>query len=96
MVGERDTAYGRAERCLEFEQQIQTWRKTYGGYPGHFEWEPGVGHQVPDLDKLAEMLKVARKPHPASIVWAQSDDVLKRCYWIEAPHPRIRDASTPR
>ncbi len=88
MVGERDTAYGRAERCLEFEREIQSWRGRYGGYPGHFEWEPGVGHQVPDLDKLAEMFKAgARKPHPARIVWAQSDDVLQHFYWIEAPNP---------
>jgi hypothetical protein len=88
MVGERDTAYGRAERCLEFEREIQAWRGRYGGYPGHFEWEPGVGHQVPDLDKLAEMLKAGgRKPHPTRIVWAQSDDVLKHFYWIQAPHP---------
>ncbi len=88
MVGERDTAYGRAERCLQFEQELQTWRKSYGGYPGHFEWEPGVGHQVPDLDKLAEMLKGGpRNPYPSRIVWAQSDEVLKHFYWIEAPHP---------
>ena len=88
MVGERDTAYGRAERCLEFEREIQSWRKSYGGYPGRFEWEPGVGHQVPDLDKLADMLKGSeRKPYPSRIVWAQSDDVLKHFYWIEASHP---------
>jgi hypothetical protein len=88
MVGERDTAYGRAERCLEFEREIQTWRGRYGGYPGRFEWEPGVGHQVPDLDKLAEMLKAGgRKPHPTRIVWAQSDDALKHFYWIQALHP---------
>jgi hypothetical protein len=87
MVGEHDTDYGRAERCLNFEREIQAWRKSYGGYPGHFEWEPGVGHQVPDLDKLAEMFKAGRKPYPARIVWAQSDDVLHHCYWIEAPHP---------
>ena len=65
MVGERDTAYGRAERCLAFEREIQNWRARYGGYAGHFEWEPGVGHQVPDRDKLAEMLKAPwRKPRP--------------------------------
>ena len=70
---------------------------SYGGYPGRFEWEPGVGHQVPDLDKLAEMLKAPwRKPQPARIVWAQSDDVLKHFYWVEAPHPSPRDASRPR
>ena len=88
MVGERDTAYGRAERCLDFEREIQAWRRSYGGYPGRFEWEPGVGHQVPDLDKLAEMLKSGpRKPQPARIVWAQSDNVLRHFYWVEAPNP---------
>jgi hypothetical protein len=91
MVGERDTAYGRAERCLEFEREIQTWRGRYGGYPGRFEWEAGVGHQVPDLDKLAEMLKAgARKPWPSRVVWAQSDDVLRNFYWVEAPQPGPR------
>ena len=98
MVGERDTAYGRAERCLEFEREIQTWRGRYGGYPGRFEWEPGVGHQVPDLDKLAEMLKAGvEKPSPSRIIWAQSDDVLEHFYWIETP-PSIprRAASRPR
>jgi Transglutaminase-like superfamily len=88
MVGERDATYGRAERCLEFEREIQTWRGRYGGYPGRFEWEPGIGHQVPDLDKLAEMLMAgARKPWPSRVVWAQSDDVLRHFYWVEAPHP---------
>jgi hypothetical protein len=88
MVGERDTAYGRAERCLEFERAIQTWRGRYGGYPGRFEWEPGVGHQVPDLDKLGEMLKAGRRqPRPARIVWSQSDSVLKHSYWVETPRP---------
>ena len=88
MVGERDTAYGRAERCLDFEREIQAWRRSYGGYPGHFEWEPGVGHQVPDLDKLAEMLKAGpRKPQPTRIVWAQSDDVLRHFYWVETINP---------
>jgi Transglutaminase-like superfamily len=88
MVGERDTAYGRAERCLDFEREIQAWRRSYGGYPGRFEWEPGVGHRVPDLDKLAEMLKAGpRNPHPVRIVWAQSDDVLRHFYWVEAANP---------
>jgi hypothetical protein len=88
MVGERDTDYGRAERCLEFEQEIQTWRARFGGYPGRFEWETSVGHQVPDHDKLAEMLKAGwRKPRPERIVWAQSDNVLKHFYWVEARHP---------
>jgi transglutaminase-like putative cysteine protease len=88
MVGERDTDYGRAERCLAFEREIQTWRGRYGGYPGRFDWLPGVGHQVPDHDKLAEMFGAGpRKPRPARVVWAQSDDVVRHFYWLEAPHP---------
>jgi hypothetical protein len=88
MVGERDTDYGRAGSCLEFEREIQKWRAAYGGYPGQFEWETGVGHQVPDHDKLADMFKAGwRKPRPTRVVWAQSDDVLTHFYWIETPRP---------
>jgi Transglutaminase-like superfamily len=88
MVGERDTAYGRAERCLDFDREVQSWRKSFGGYPGHFEWETDIGHQVPDLDKLGEMFTSGvRKPYPTRIVWAQSDDVLHHFYWVEASHP---------
>ena len=69
-------------------KEIQACEGPYGGYPGRFEWVPGVGHSVPDRDKVAEMLKGgARNPYPSRIVWAQSDDVLKHFYWIEAPHP---------
>lgn len=88
MVGEKDTAFGRAERCLAFEKQVQTWRAERGGYPGAFEWRPGVGHSVPDRDKLAEMLKSPpRNAWPKRVYWAQTDDVLKHSFWVESPEP---------
>ncbi len=87
MVGEKDTAYGRAERCQKFAKLVEEWRKKSGGYPGEFEWRPGVGHSVPDRDKVAEMLKYTRDPHPAELVWVQSDSVLKNFYWVEADKP---------
>jgi dienelactone hydrolase len=88
MVGEKDTAYGRAERCQAFAKQVDAWRKQRGGYPGSFEWRPDVGHSVPDRDKLAEMIKAGpRNPYPKELVWVQSDDVLKHFFWIEAPKP---------
>ena len=97
MVGEKDTAYGRADRCREFAKELDGWKREYGGYPGGFEWKPGVGHSVPDRDKVAEMLKSgARDPWPERVVWAQSDDVLKHFYWIEAPKPADRAASRRR
>ena len=46
-----------------------------------------TGHLVPDHDKLAEMLKYKRDSWPKSIVWTQSDYVLKRFYWLEALEP---------
>jgi hypothetical protein len=87
MVGERDTAYGRAERCQRFAKLLDTWRGESGGYPGAFEWKPGVGHSVPDRDKVAELISVRRNAHPSRVVWIQSDPVLKNFYWLEASKP---------
>jgi hypothetical protein len=88
MVGERDAAYGRIDRGRKFESLMEGWRKTYGGYSADFEFPVGVGHLVPDHDKLAEMLKYNRDAWPKQLVWTQSDSVLKRNYWIEAPEPK--------
>ena len=72
MVGEKDTAYGRIDRGHKFEAQMEGWRKQYGGYPAEFDFPAGVGHLVPDHDKLAEMLKYNRDVWPKTIVWAQN------------------------
>ena len=42
---------------------------------------------MPDHDKLAEMLKYKRDTAPKTVIWTQSDTVLKRFYWLEAPTP---------
>ena len=88
MVGETDTAYGRIDRGRKFETQMDLWRKTYGGYSAQFDFPKGVGHLVPDHDKLAEMLKYKRDAWPKSIVWYQTDNVLTRNYWVEALEPK--------
>jgi poly(3-hydroxybutyrate) depolymerase len=87
MVGEKDTAYGRAERTRDFLKELAGWKARYGGYPGEVVLLKDIGHSVPDRDKVAEMLKSVRSTHPDKIVWSQSDDVLKHFYWIEAPKP---------
>ncbi|MFO0952854.1 MAG: transglutaminase domain-containing protein [Isosphaeraceae bacterium] len=88
MVGERDTAYGRADRCQAFAKKVEEWRSIYDGFPGWFEWRPGVGHSVPDREKVGEMLWAAtRNPWPKRVVWRQSDSVLTHCYWVETPKP---------
>jgi poly(3-hydroxybutyrate) depolymerase len=87
MVGEKDTAYGRADRCRSFIRSLESWKAKFGGYSGGVTILPGVGHSVPDRDIVAEMLKSgARNPRPDRLIWAMSDEVLKQFYWLEAPH----------
>jgi hypothetical protein len=91
MVGENDTAYSRASRCLSFAKQVDDWRGEHGGYPGTFEWRPDVGHSVPDREKVGEMIRSGpRKPWPKKLVWAQSDNVLTHHFWVEALKPAER------
>ena len=52
MVGDRDTAYGRADRCRAFIKAIEGLKARYGGYPGEVRILPGVGHHVPDRDMV--------------------------------------------
>jgi poly(3-hydroxybutyrate) depolymerase len=88
MVGDKDTAYGRADRCRAFVKAIEGLKSRFGGYPGEVAILPGVGHSVPDRDMVARMLKeVVRHPWPDRVVWAMSDEVLRHFYWLEAPHP---------
>jgi len=86
-VGVLDTAYGRIERSRKFMTQVEEWRKAYGGYTVSLAALEGVGHQVPDKDELATLLKNKRDAAPQKLVWTQSDTVLKRFYWLEALAP---------
>ncbi|WP_165222304.1 transglutaminase domain-containing protein [Aquisphaera insulae] len=89
MVGSKDTAHGRADRCQKFEAQRRTWKERLGGFEGGFEWKDGVGHSVPDRDKVAELLKAPpRDARPDRMVWVQSDSVIRRFYWLESPEPK--------
>jgi len=87
MVGALDTAYGRADRDQKFAINIEEWRKQYGGYSSEFSLMKDTGHLVPDHDKLADMLRYTRSSQPKTVVWTQSDAVLHRFYWLEAPEP---------
>ena len=87
-VGAMDNGYGRIDRAHKFQSAMDDWRKQYdGGYSSAFDF-PNTGHLVPDHDKLAEMLKYKRDAAPKYVVWTQSDSVIKRFYWLEAPEPQ--------
>ena len=88
MVGDKDNAYGRADRCRAFVKEIENLKARYGGYPGGIAIRPGVGHSVPDRDMVAEMLEsVPALPiRPASSGRCPTTS-LQHFYWLEAPHP---------
>lgn len=88
MIGENDTAFGRDWRCQAFAEKWSEWKEMYGGFVGGMEWLPGVGHSVPDRDKVRDLLGFGkRRAHPDHLVWAQSDSVLKDFFWLEVPDP---------
>lgn len=88
MTGALDNGYGRIDRDRAFMKRVDEWRQRYGGgYDITLTAPEGVGHLVPDHDFLAEMRKAKRDPFPKHLVWTQSDAVLKRFYWLEAPEP---------
>jgi len=87
IVGEEDTAYGRADRCREFETAVAGWKAKYGGYPGGLRFLKGVGHFVPDRDLTAELIKYSRDAWPQRVVWTQTDDRIHSFYWLTAEKP---------
>lgn len=87
MTGALDKDYGRIDRDRKFMAQVEDWRKEYGGYDITLTAPEGVGHLVPDHDVLADMLKRPRNAFPKHVVWTQTDTILKRFYWLEAPNP---------
>jgi transglutaminase-like putative cysteine protease len=88
-VGETDTAYGRIERCRAFQKQWEEWRAKYGGFDGGLEEVAGKGHQIGEheRDKLADLRKYTRNATPKRVLWTQTDDVIRRFYWLEALKP---------
>jgi hypothetical protein len=88
-VGETDTAYGRVERDRKFAADWEKWKALYGGFDGGLEEIKGRGHLIngTEADKIAELLKYTRNAAPKRVIWVQTDDVLKRFYWLEALKP---------
>jgi predicted esterase len=89
MVGEKDSAYGRRERCEKFNQEIQSLReKEGGGYPVDFELKQGYGHTgLPDRDKIKEMYGFTRNVIPRHVTWEPTDNTLTNYFWLAVAHP---------
>lgn len=90
MVGEKDTAYGRRERCERFADQIkQLQTENEGAYPVEFMFKKGFGHGgLPDRDMISEMYDHVRNPVPKHVTWEQTDSVVKRFFWLAVDKPQ--------
>ncbi len=89
MIGEKDTAYGRRERCERFNTEIEELKKGNPGfYPVLFEYKAGFGHGgLPDRDKIRDMYPNIRNPKPSSLTWDLTDGFLKDHFWIHVDNP---------
>lgn len=90
MIGEKDTAYGRRQRCETFAETIAKLREANkGDYPVAMEFKKGYGHGgLPDRDKIKEIIGLARNPVPRHVTWEPTDTLIKRLYWLGIPAPR--------
>jgi hypothetical protein len=91
-VGENDKDYGRVDRCRAFQKLWDGWKSQYGGFDGGVEVVPGRGHLINgfEANKTTELLKYSRNATPSRVIWAQTDNVLHRFYWLEAASPTAK------
>ncbi len=89
MVGEKDTAYGRAERNQEFAAEIEALKQAHpGAYPVSFEWQPGYGHGgLPDRDKIPSMYPAVRNPAPRQLDWVVTVPEIRDHFWLHLEDP---------
>jgi hypothetical protein len=89
MVGEKDNAYGRRERCEKFNEAVKILKaENKGFYPVEMELKAGFGHGgLPDRDKIKEMYAFTRNPVPRRLSWELTDAVLTHFYWLAVPQP---------
>lgn len=90
MVGGKDTAYGRRERCEKFAAALNALRGDRTDiYPGTFELIEGNGHTgLPDRDKLATLLQTTRRLPPKDLSWELTDGVVREHYWLSVEAPK--------
>ncbi|HEX5051407.1 MAG TPA: transglutaminase domain-containing protein [Planctomycetota bacterium] len=90
MVGGRDVAYGRRERCEKFEALLVALRQAHPGlYQTTFTLVEGNGHTgLPDRDLLAQLVPKQRVALPKRLYWDPTDGVVHDHYWLHVPEPK--------
>src|SRR5262249_43446084 len=89
MIGEKDNAYGRRQRCEAFDKEVQKLKaKDKDGYPVQMEFKQGHGHGgLPDRDKIKEMYPSTRNPVPRRLAGDLTDAVINHFFGLSVPKP---------
>jgi len=89
MVGGRDTAYGRRERCEAFAARLAELQQSNPGrYATTFTLVEKNGHTgLPDRDLLAALVGKVRVAPPRALHWELTDGVVRDHYWLHVPTP---------
>jgi predicted esterase len=89
MIGEKDTAYGRAERCQKFNAVVEKLQKDNPSeFPVKMEWIANAGHGgLPDRDKIKELIAYRRESMPRHLSWDLTDSVIDSFYWLSVAKP---------
>jgi pimeloyl-ACP methyl ester carboxylesterase len=90
MVGGKDTAYGRRERCEKFGVALARLKAERPGlYPTTFSLIAGNGHGgLPDRDLLPWLLPHVRTATPQVMYWRPSDKTVRDHYWLRVAEPK--------
>jgi predicted esterase len=89
MIGEKDTAFGRRERCEKFAKEIESLRKDNpGAYPVEMELQKGFGHPgLPDRDKIKDLYSFQRTAVPRNLTWSPTDPFINDFFWLSIDKP---------
>ncbi|MCA8958806.1 MAG: hypothetical protein KDC87_22200, partial [Planctomycetes bacterium] len=89
MIGGRDRAYGRADRCKQFAAAIDKLRDRRSDvFDVTMELEPSRGHGgLPDRDKVRALYPAVRRPAPREITWHTTGTTVSDFYWLHLPEP---------
>jgi pimeloyl-ACP methyl ester carboxylesterase len=92
MVGGKDTAFGRRERCEKFAARLAELKQRHPGrYPSTFTLVEKNGHTgLPDRDLLADLVTRVRTPLPRALSWEPTDTVVTDHYWLRLRLPQKR------
>jgi len=89
MVGEKDNAYGRRQRCEAYAKQIEELKGDRDDiYPVEFMFKPGFGHGgLPDRDMISQMYDYNRNVVPKTLTWELTDPVVAQFFWLRVKEP---------